>query len=108
MSEKPALKIVIKPESSGAKAAALFAYWRKDGKLRGSMDGNVEQIAVKFKDGSVMRVKRKENGYPDHYINAYEEAAHDAKFAGPSKPRVGTNDAAGDFGDDFVDDSIPF
>ena len=106
MSEKPALKIVIKPESGDAKAAALFAYWRKDGKLRGSLDGNVEQVAVKFKDGSVMRVKRKENGYPDHYINAYEEAAHDAKFAGP-KPRTGTNDAAGDFGFDD-DDGPPF
>ena len=119
---KPAFKVDIKAEGGASKAVSLFAFWRKeDGKLRGSLDGKIVQLSVMLEDGSTHHVKLKPGTkYADHFINCYENEAHAAKFAGPkpsgsdddifsagtSKPRTGTNDAAGD--SDAPEEDLPF
>jgi hypothetical protein len=99
--KKPCLKIVIKPETPGAKGIPLFAYWRHDGKLRGSMDGEIEQIAIKLRNGVVHRIQLKEGTrYADHYINAYEDDA-------PAERKPSFDDAQAARGPAEGDD-IPF
>ena len=84
----------VKPEQGGGKAVQIAAWWRKDdGKLRGSLDGKIVQLSVKFEDGTVHHVKRKEGGkWMDHYVNLFEEEGNAQKFAGTATAQSGADD----------------
>jgi hypothetical protein len=72
--DKPKIKVSIKPMTTGAKDVPLFAAWDKGGRLSASLDRKIVELAVKLDDGSIVRVKRKEDGWPDHYINIYDNS----------------------------------
>lgn len=70
--EKPALKVSIKAKDQGAQSVSLFAFWPgENGSLRGRLDRRVVELAAKLEDGSIVRIKRAQDGRESMWINAY-------------------------------------
>ena len=70
--EKPALKVSIKSKEGGAQSVSLFAFWPGEGAgLRGRLDRRVVEVAAKLEDGTIVRIKRGQDGRETMWINAY-------------------------------------
>lgn len=119
---KPAAKLAVKP-AGGDKSERVYiaAAWRdENGKMGGlRLDRDVEQLAIKMKDGRVIRMTQApgENGRPrwSHFIDLFindEAPRGESRGGGYGGERPALKPAtppADEFGaDDFGDDSIPF
>lgn len=95
--KKPDFKVNVKPEQGGGKAGQVFYFYRKeDGKFRGSLDGDIEQLSIKYKGGRVIHLKLKpDSKYCDHYINLFEEEGNAQKFAAPAPSSSADDDIFG-------------
>ena len=106
MSNKPEIKIAIKPTEGGGSRVDLFAFWRRDnGKLSGALDRRVKGIRVYLEDGTQQTLRRIDGNKHSHWIDCYEDAPPPPRDARP--PSGGRDDfPPDDFGDDG--DPIPF
>jgi hypothetical protein len=101
---KPAAKIAIKPASGGDRVYIAAAWRRPDGRMGGLMlDRRVTQLAVQLDDGTVVRVKRGDDGKMTHYIDLFLEDG-----APRSAPQPRATQRAEEPAADFGDDELPF
>lgn len=111
---KPDLKVFLKA-TDGSGYVDLVAYWRSEsGMLRGAFDRDIAEIAIKRRDGSIVRIKPDEKGRSDaYYINAREESQQQTSpRRTPTRSQVDHAKTPSSKGavpdDDFVDDDFPF
>lgn len=105
MSNRPELKITIKPVDGGERVS-LFAFWRRDnGKLNGSLDRRVRGIRVVLDDGTHVDLRRVD-GKHTHWIDCFEER-NDGKREAGGYGQSQRDDFPPD-GGGFDDDEIPF
>lgn len=103
--EKPRIKVALKERGEGTKNVSILAAWDRDGKLSASLDKRVVELAVKFDDGSITRVKRGEDGKTTHFVNVFDEGLSASPAARPA-PAPASSAFDGDgFG---ATDDIPF
>lgn len=103
--EKPRIKVALKEKGEGTKNVSILAAWDRDGKLSASLDKRVVELAVKMDDGTIIRVKRTEDGKTTHFVNVFDEGLSAAPVARPA-PAPASSAFDGDgFG---AADDIPF
>jgi hypothetical protein len=70
---RPALKVYLK-SARERQYVDLFAFWRGERGLTGTLDRSVVELAVTLEDGTTVRVRRDDQGRVDGwYINARED-----------------------------------
>ena len=103
--KRPTLSISLKPVGGSKEDRIYFlAGWERDGKVSSlAIDRKIKQVALQMEDGSVLRVKRNEDGRWSHFVDVYDTRAI---VAGASKPAETKPSAAPSA--TWNDDDIPF
>jgi hypothetical protein len=104
--DKPRIKVALKEKGEGTKNVSILAAWDRDGKLSASLDKRVVELAVKFEDGTITRVKRNAEGKTTHFVNVFDEGLNGQAPAARPAPTPASSAFDGDgFG---AADDIPF
>lgn len=108
---RPRYKIALKPKSGSARALDFIAIWDSNGRLNGSLDRRVEEVAIKLVGGEVVRIRKDEAGKLDHWVNFYDNASPPTAASRPeTKAAFETSppDAKGGWDFGGTDEDLPF